>query len=85
MSCDHIPRRVVSLQPSATVILSVIGKLHHLVACTKYCADVCPETGGHRVSIISDSWTANAHQIADAKPDLIVSSLAELAEAAVAK
>ena len=75
MSCDHIPRRVVSLQPSATVILSVIGKLHHLVACTKHCADVCPEIGGHRVSIISDSWTANAHQIADAKPDLVIAAV----------
>jgi len=75
MSCDHIPRRVVSLQPSATVILSVIGKLHHLVACTKYCADVCPEIGGHPVSIISDSWTANAHQIADAKPDLVIAAV----------
>ena len=40
MISDHTPRRVVCLQPSATVILAEIGKLDRVVACTKYCAEM---------------------------------------------
>ena len=43
---DYRPKRVVSLQPSATVILRDLGKLSSLVACTKYCLEVCPEIAG---------------------------------------
>jgi iron complex transport system substrate-binding protein len=75
MSCDHTPRRVVSLQPSATVILAFIGKLDQLVACTKYCADVCPEIEKRKMKIVSDSWTANARQIGEAEPDLVIAAV----------
>jgi iron complex transport system substrate-binding protein len=40
VSADYSPKRVVSLQPSATVILAAIGELDRVVACTKYCADL---------------------------------------------
>jgi iron complex transport system substrate-binding protein len=72
MFLDHTPHHVVSLQPSATVILAAIGKLDRLVACTKYCADVCPEIEKRSMKIVSDSWTANAREIAEAKPDLVI-------------
>jgi len=75
MSADHNPRRVVSLQPSATVILAAIGKLDRLVACTRYCADVCPEVKQRGIRIVSDSWTANAQQIAEAAPDLVIAAV----------
>jgi iron complex transport system substrate-binding protein len=75
MSADHTPRRVVSLQPSATVILQSIGKLDRLVACTKYCADVCPEVIAQGCTIIADSWTANASEITAARPDLVIASV----------
>lgn len=75
MSSQHIPQRVVSLQPSATVILSSIGKLDHLVACTKYCADVCPEMKEYGTKIVSDSWAADARQIAEAAPDLVIAAV----------
>src|SRR5271165_1542387 len=49
---DHTPRRIVSLQPSATVTLRDLGLLNRLVACTRYCADVCPEVAdGSRVIV----------------------------------
>ena len=70
---DHTPRRIVSLQPSATVILSAINKLDRLVACTKYCVDLCPEVAG-RV-IIADSWTAKADEIVAAHPDLVIGAV----------
>lgn len=65
--------RIVSLQPSATAILKSIGKLDHVVACTKYCLDICPELAG-RV-IVADSWTAQSAQILDVYPDLVIASV----------
>jgi iron complex transport system substrate-binding protein len=75
MLTGHTPQRVVSLQPSVTVILAAIGKLDRLVACTKYCADVCPEVIQRGCSIIADSWTAQANEIAAVKPDLVIASV----------
>src|SRR5271157_4261100 len=72
---DHTPRRVVSLQPSATVTLRDLGLLDRLVACTKYCADVCPEVADGSRLIVSDSWTAQSQQILAAHPDLVLASV----------
>ena len=71
----HSPQRVVSLQPSATVTLRDLGLLGHLVACTKYCVDVCPEVGDGSRLIVSDSWTAQAQQILEARTDLVLASV----------
>lgn len=71
----YSPRRVASLQPSATVTLRDLGKLDALVACTKYCAAVCPEVKGLGATIVADSWTAQAGQIAAAKADLVIASV----------
>jgi len=72
---SYTPCRVVSLQPSATVILRDLGKLEYLVACTKYCAEVCPEIMDLRIAIVADSWTAQSRQIADAQPDLVIAAV----------
>ena len=72
-SLDHLPRRIVSLQPSVTVMLRSLNALDRLVACTKYCVDVCPEVAGH--ALVADSWTAQAEQILAAKPDLVIASV----------
>jgi iron complex transport system substrate-binding protein len=71
MPSPHTPRRIACLQPSATVILNAIGELDRVVACTKYCADVVQQTK----CILADSWTADAAQIAAAKPDLVIASV----------
>jgi iron complex transport system substrate-binding protein len=71
---SYTPRRIVSLQPSATVIIERLGRLDSLVACTRYCADVCPEVGGGRV-IVADSWTAKATEILAARPDLVIAAV----------
>jgi iron complex transport system substrate-binding protein len=63
------------LQPSATVILAAIGKLDRIVACTKYCADVCPEIGNGGATIVADSWTASTNQIVAARPDLVIAAV----------
>lgn len=80
MSADYSPRRVVALQPSATVTLADLGLLDRLVACTKYCADVVPELRAGR-TIVADSWTADSAQILAANPDLVIASVPYQAEA----
>lgn len=71
----YSPERVVSLQPSATVILRDLGKLGSLVACTKYCIEVCAEITDRGAAIVADSWTAQAHQIAALRADLVIASV----------
>lgn len=75
MSSDNTPKRIVSLQPSATVILAAIGKLDRLVACTKYCVDVCPEAASNGRTIVADSWMAQSEQIIAARPDLVIAAV----------
>lgn len=65
--------RVVSLQPSATTIIAALGLIDRVVACTRYCLDVCPEASGK--IIVEDSWTAQAPQIIAAQPDLVIASV----------
>jgi iron complex transport system substrate-binding protein len=72
---SHTPRRIASLQPSATVILEAVGELTRVVACTRYCADVVPAVRDGSRLILADSWTANAGQIISAMPDLVVASV----------
>jgi len=74
MNFSHSPRRIVSLQPSATVILEAIGQLDRVVACTRYCVDVCPAIGADRI-VVDDSWTANASEITAARPDLVIAAI----------
>ena len=52
-----------------------LGLLDRLVACTKYCADVCPEVADGSRLIVSDSWTAQTEQILAARPDLVLASV----------
>jgi iron complex transport system substrate-binding protein len=68
------PNRIVSLQPSVTVTLHALGLIDHVVACTKYCADVVPEAATERL-IVHDSWTAQSTQILAAHPDLVIASV----------
>src|ERR1700686_3404586 len=75
MPSFHTPLRIVSLQPSATVILAAVGELDRVVACTKYCADVVPEITSRPRIILADSWTANAEQIIATQPDLVIASV----------
>ena len=75
MPHDLYPRRIVSLQPSATVTLASLGCLDLVVACTKYCLDVVPELRDLPRRIVADSWTANRNQILAAQPDFVVASV----------
>ncbi len=75
MPSTYAPKRVVTLQPSATVILDSIGQLDRVVACTKYCADVCDGVRNSARTVIADSWTADAQEILSALPDIVIAAV----------
>lgn len=75
MTSAHTPRRIACLQPSATVILAAVGALDRVVACTRYCADVVPDVNDGSRTILADSWTADAAQIVNAHPDLVIAAV----------
>jgi len=72
---SYVPIRIVSLQPSASVILRDLGQLERMAGCTKYCVEVCPEIMGRNIAIVADSWTAQSQQISEIKPDLVIASV----------
>lgn len=72
---DYLPRRIASLQPSATVTLARLNRLDLVVACTRWCRDVCPEVATSEARVISDSWSAKAEEILACKPDLVIASV----------
>src|SRR5579859_5732878 len=78
---DFTPKRVVSLQPSITSTLERLGLLDRVVACTKYCVEICPAVKDRDIAIIEDSWTADSEQIRAAKPDLVIASVPYQVEA----
>jgi iron complex transport system substrate-binding protein len=87
---NAVAQRIACLQPSATVILAQLGVLHRVVACTKWCQDLCPEVTSRGAVVISDSWSAKAEEIVACKPDLVIAAvpyrleaLAEILKAAV--
>jgi len=57
------------------VILAAVGRLDRVVACTKYCADVCREVRSEGRIIVADSWTAQSQQIIAACPDLVIAAV----------
>jgi len=75
MRLTHLPRRIVCLQPSATVILASLGELERVVAYTKYCADVVSELRNGDRLIVADSWSSNASEIMAANPDLVIAAV----------
>jgi iron complex transport system substrate-binding protein len=75
MTSHFLPTRIVSLQPSATVILSELGALGRVVACTRYCGDLVPEVRLSGRVLVADSWTAQASQIRTSKPDLVIAAV----------
>jgi iron complex transport system substrate-binding protein len=69
------PRRIVSLQPSVTVTLDRLGLLDRVVACTRWCRDLCPALAEVPRLIVADSWSAKAPEIMAARPDLVIASV----------
>jgi iron complex transport system substrate-binding protein len=75
MTNAHPSRRIVSLQPSVTVILDRLNSLDLLVACTRYCQAVCTGANDGSRLIVKDSWSSQSSEIVAAQPDLVIASV----------
>lgn len=67
--------RIVSLQPSVSVILERLGHLDSLVACTRYCLDIVPELRHRNLPLVHDAWTTTTDELTALKPDLVIASV----------
>lgn len=69
--------RIISLQPSITRTLADLGALDSVIACTKYCREVCEEAAGKPV--IHDSWSVTSAEISaiqeELHADLVIASV----------
>jgi iron complex transport system substrate-binding protein len=67
--------RILSLQPSVSLILQSLGLLETLAGCTRYCLDAIPELRSRGLPIIHDSWSSETGEIVALKPDLVIASV----------
>lgn len=67
--------RLLSLQPSISVILDRLGRLDHLCACTRYCLEVVPALADRNLPIIHDSWSPQTEELLPLRPDLVLASV----------
>ncbi len=79
MTDSFLPRRIASLQPSATDTMARLGLLDRVVACTRHCADIVEGATEGR-TVLSDSWSATAAAIMSTRPDLVIASVPYQAE-----
>jgi len=67
--------RILSLQPSISLILRSLGRLDMLAGCTRYCLDAVPELRSRGLPIVRDSWSSETGEIVALKPDLVIASV----------
>ncbi len=67
--------RLLTLQPSISIILDRLGRLDHLCACTKYCLEVVPGLVERNLPIVRDSWSTTTEKLLPIRPDLVLASV----------
>jgi len=67
--------RIASLQPSITLTLQRLGKLDHLMACTRYCVEALPELRDRPIQIVADSWSSTVEELRAVQPSLVIASV----------
>ena len=67
--------RILSLQPSVSLILKSLGRLDALAGCTRYCLDAVPALRSRGLSVVRDSWSSETNEIVALKPDLVIASV----------
>lgn len=67
--------KIVSLQPSVTIILERLGCLDSLAACTRFCLDAVPALRSLNLPIVHDSWSTKSEDLLPIPADLIIASV----------
>jgi len=67
--------KIISLQPSVSIILDRLGCLDSLAACTKYCLEAVPELRERSLPVVHDSWSTKAEELLPVAADLVIASV----------
>ena len=67
--------KIISLQPSVSIILDRLGCLDSLAACTKYCLEAVPALRDRNLPIVHDSWSTRAEELLPVRADLVIASV----------
>jgi iron complex transport system substrate-binding protein len=67
--------KIISLQPSISIILDRLGCLDSLAACTKYCLDAVPALRERRLPVVHDSWSTRTDELLPVHSDLVIASV----------
>jgi iron complex transport system substrate-binding protein len=67
--------KIVSLQPSVSLVLESLERLDCLVGCTKYCLEAVPSLRERALAVVRVSWSSQTEEISALKPDLIIASV----------
>jgi iron complex transport system substrate-binding protein len=65
--------KIISLQPSVSVVLRELGCLDRLAACTRYCVDAVPELAS--LPVVHDSWSTRSEELLPVQADLVIASV----------
>src|SRR3989338_6293195 len=65
-------KRILSLAPSTTAVISALGAARQLVGVSRYCKDLSDVSA---LPQLGDFWSASAEEVLRLKPDLIVGAL----------
>lgn len=67
--------KIVSLQPSISIVLERLACLDLLAACTRYCLEAVPALREFGLPVVHDSWSTTAEELLAAEPDLVIASV----------
>ena len=67
--------KIISLQPSVSIILDRLGCLDSLAACTKYCLEAVPALRDRNLPIVHDSWSTKSEELLPIRADLVIASV----------
>lgn len=67
--------KIISLQPSVSIVLDYLGRLDSLAACTKYCLDAVPALRERSLPIVHDSWSTKSEELLPVHADLVIASV----------
>ena len=67
--------KIISLQPSVSIVLDRLGCLDLLAACTKYCVEAVPALGARSLPVVHDSWSTKAEELLPVPADLVIASV----------
>jgi len=67
--------KIISLQPSVSIILDRLGCLDSLAACTRYCLEAVPALRERSLPVVHDSWSTKAEELLPVRADLVIASV----------